>query len=62
MNVTPFTRPSKKDKDGNLKVFLRVSFNGKRFLIYTGISSPGELEGTIFTKTDINRTAKINRL
>lgn len=43
MNVTPFTRPSKKDKDGNLKVFLRVSFNGKRFLIYTGISSPGEL-------------------
>lgn len=62
MNITPFTRPSKKDKDGNLKVFLRVNFNGKRFLVYTGITSPGELEGTIFPKTDINRVTKKNRL
>lgn len=62
MNITPFTRPSKKDKDGNLKVFLRVSFNGKRFLVFTGLSSPGELEGTIFPKSDMNRKAKKNRL
>lgn len=62
MNVTAFTRQSKKDKDGNLKVFIRVTHNGKRFLVFTGLTTPKELNGTTFPKSDKNKVAKKNRL
>lgn len=62
MSITIFTHKSKIDRNGNMKVFLRVSHAGKRFFIATGLVTAEPLKGTMFPKKDKNRTTKKNRL
>lgn len=45
-----------------MMVFLRVSHNGSRFMVGTGLLTDGELNGTMFPKGDKNRIAKKKRL
>lgn len=61
-SISVFTHQSKIDKNGNLKVFLRIAHNGNRFMVATGLSTPGEINGTMFPKSDKNRSAKKKRL
>ena len=62
MSITIFTNKSKTDRNGDMKVFLRVSHAGKRFFIATGMVTAEPLKGTMFPKKDKNRTTKKNRL
>lgn len=45
-----------------MRVFLRVTHNGSRFLVATGLTTSGALNGTMFPKGDRNRVAKKRRL
>ena len=62
MIVTTFTNQSKKDKNGNLKVYLRVTHNGSRFLVSTGITSVAPLKGSTFPRTEKNAKSKKARV
>mgnify|MGYP002625090561 CR=1 FL=1 len=61
-NIAIFTSEKRRDKDGGMKVFLRISHNGDRFLAATGLSTTGGLQGTMFPRDDRNRNAKRRRL
>lgn len=43
-------------------VFLRINHNGSRFTVSTGLTTSGEISGTMFPKRDRNRSAKKKRL
>ena len=62
MSITIFANKSKTDKNGNIKVFLRISHAGKRFFVFTGLTSTEPFKGASFPKKDKNRLAKNNRL
>lgn len=45
-----------------MKVYLRITHNGGRFMVSTGLATSGELNGTMFPKSDRNRNTKRKRL
>lgn len=61
-NISIFTHPTKTDKKGDLIVYLRVSHEGHRFMVATGLTSSSPLNGTMFPKSDRNRNIKKRRL
>lgn len=46
----------------SLKVFLVISYNGKRFQVYTGIRSTVKFKGMVFPRTVPNHSAKTGML
>lgn len=61
-SISIYTKQSKRDKDGDIPVFLRINHNGERFLVSTGLSTSEPITGTMFPKKDKNRNVKRNRL
>ena len=61
-SISIYTLDSKRDRNGEMIVFLRINHNGSRFAVSTGLTTSGELNGTMFPKSDKNRSVKKNRL
>ena len=62
MGISVFLKTARTNKNGENDVFLRVSHKGKRFLVATGLSSSGKLNGTSFPRREHNGREKKNRL
>lgn len=62
MKVTLFTYKSRRNKDGEFPVYLRVAHKGERFLVSTGITCECPVEQGQFSRKERNVSAKRRRL
>lgn len=62
MNITIFTKTTRKNRNNEMPVFIRVNHEGKRFLVFTGITCTHIPTGCTFPKSEKSATVKTNNL